>query len=242
MKDQVREVYRTCVSEGSLNLSGARISFGRRLAEELGYPEKVLRDIPESHWNTFAGCGNPWPHVKVKPCWKILDVGCGSGIDAVTASRYLAPGGLVVGIDFVHEMIDACRRLAESLPPYRRCCMYFLEGDGEGLPFRANTFDLVVCNGVFSLFEAKKRALEEIYRVLKNGGTLVVCDLIRLCALPQYFYECGDSWSWCMLGAPSRVEIENLFKDVGFSTVRFSWGRAMDYFGRATVTGVKKSG
>ncbi len=242
LRERIREIYKNCICEGSLNLSGIDIPYGKKLAEEFGYPEDVLRKIPGAYLNSFAGCGNPWSHVRVMPGWKILDIGCGCGIDMAVASGFLNDTGLVIGIDFVFEMVEAGINLVRHFLQDEKEKIFFLNGDGECLPFKERRFDLVVCNGVLSLFQDKAAVLKEIYRVLGDGGTLVVCDLIRLCPLPEYFYEDKSAWAWCMSGALSKTEIQNLFSDVGFSTLKFSWGNTLGYFGRATVLGIKEGG
>lgn len=240
MKARIKDVYTKCAREGSINLSKAQICSGRELANKFGYPMKKLGEVPDSHWRTFAGCGNPWKRIPVRSGWTILDLGCGTGIDTLLASKFIEDEGLVIGVDFVFDMVRSGHKLLKKLRTPGQVNAFFLTGDGEFLPFREQVFDLVVCNGVFSLFRDKKRAVEEIYRVLKKEGIFVSCDLVRLCPLPAYFYEEADSWAWCMAGAPSKVELERLLDGVGFSVSEFSWGQVLCYFARATVVGVKK--
>ncbi len=239
MKSEVKKVYRRCVCEGSVNLSGVNIPAGKELARDFGYPLDKLPGIPEHYWNTFAGCGNPWSSVKVKPGSTILDLGCGAGIDTVVALESTDKESLVIGIDLVFEMVLAGNRLINKLYPDGSERAYFLNGEAERLPFRADTFDLVICNGVLSLVPDKKEAVHDIYRCLKKHGRLVICDLIRLCPLPDYFYENEEAWAWCISGALSKMEVMELFESVGFSTDEFTWGKSFHYVGRATVIASK---
>jgi len=239
MKTQVKKVYRRCVQRGSSNLSGVDIPSGKKLAKEFGYPSDLLKEIPASHWKTFAGCGNPWLHVKMRPKWRVLDLGCGTGIDTAVASKSLDKTGFVVGIDLVFEMVKASSALFNSYLCSERGKVSFLGAEGEYLPFKSHVFDLVVSNGVLSLLPDKRVALEDVYRVLKDGGRVIICDLVRLCPLPEYFYDLGDSWAWCMLGAPTKLELKDLLKNAGFSTIRFTWGKTFHYFATATAIGFK---
>ncbi|MGC2182830.1 MAG: class I SAM-dependent methyltransferase [Terriglobales bacterium] len=81
-------------------------------------------------------------------------------------------------------------------------------GKGEALPFRANTFDLVIATGVFEYFPRPHLAAEQVYDVLKPGGVL----LMSVGAVSPRFVE-DEHWRFMRSGlrsvlAPfSQVEI-----------------------------------
>ena len=99
----------------------------------------------------------------VPPGSKVLDVGCGTG---EMAAR-LAEGGYEAwGVDIAEPMIRyACHRHKSG---------QFRVGDVERIPFDDNSFDAVVCLGVIEYLANDERALSEIRRVLKPGGSAVV--------------------------------------------------------------------
>lgn len=99
-----------------------------------------------------------------------LDIGCGSG---VYTEELLRLGYATTGVDLSGEMIEACRRrfsgLSRVAPP-----LHLLVGDIEHLPFDDASFDLVLCIGVLGYLIDDERAVQELVRVTKPGGHVVV--------------------------------------------------------------------
>lgn len=110
----------------------------------------------------------------VPPASKVLDVGCGTG---EMAARLMRRGYEVWGLDITDAMIRYARERCGS--------DRFRVGDMEHLPFPAHTFDAVVCLGVIEYLDKDERALREIWRVLKPGGTAVVSTPSAIC--PFYY-------------------------------------------------------
>ncbi|MFV8819470.1 class I SAM-dependent methyltransferase [Haliea sp. E17] len=98
----------------------------------------------------------------------LLDLGCGAG---VLTEELLKKGYRTHAVDISMDML----RLAEM-----RCSAFpegeYLLAQGEcfHLPFRDAQFDLVVCLGMFGYFKESDLALQEINRVLRPGGTLIL--------------------------------------------------------------------
>lgn len=94
---------------------------------------------------------------------RVLDIGCGQGIDLV---RYARAGATVTGIDLTPRHAEIARRhLAVS--DLRGTVV---EGDAEALPFADGSFDRVSSNGVLHHTPGIERALREAHRVLRPGG------------------------------------------------------------------------
>jgi ubiquinone/menaquinone biosynthesis C-methylase UbiE len=55
----------------------------------------------------------------------------------------------------------------------------FERGDAADLPFPAEQFDFIVCRAAFKNFARPLAALDEMHRVLNNGGTALIIDLRR---------------------------------------------------------------
>lgn len=55
----------------------------------------------------------------------------------------------------------------------------FRHGDASSMPFEADSFDLIVCQAAFKNFPEPVKALDEMYRVLRAGGTAVIQDMSR---------------------------------------------------------------
>lgn len=111
---------------------------------------------------------------RIAPGDAVLDVGCGTGNLALAASRRLAGTGRMVGID------PAPRQLARARSKARRARLEidFRPGVIEELPFQEGIFDVVTSSLMMHHLPAdlKTRGLNEIHRVLKTGGRLVLAD------------------------------------------------------------------
>jgi SAM-dependent methyltransferase len=95
----------------------------------------------------------------------VLDIGCGDGTAAATAAPFLA-GHRIVGVDWSQ---DALRRAHARLP-------YAVRGEltGGGLPLRTGCADAVLFSEVIEHLVDPDAALDEIRRVLRPGGHLML--------------------------------------------------------------------
>src|SRR6185503_17883039 len=78
---------------------------GRRLTAILGYDEAWLAGVPETAVASFAGTGNPFALGELQPGERVVDVGCGAGIDSLIAANMVGDAGHVVGVDMTPEML-----------------------------------------------------------------------------------------------------------------------------------------
>jgi ubiquinone/menaquinone biosynthesis C-methylase UbiE len=97
----------------------------------------------------------------------ILDVGCGRAIDG---ARLWQKGAQVVGLEPSHVMIA---RAKEHLSR-GNARVALAQGIGENLPFRPNSFDKVMCKGALDHFFSPSKTIEEIARVLKPSGEMII--------------------------------------------------------------------
>jgi arsenite methyltransferase len=181
--DTLREAIQEEYAEVAANpKKGFHFHTGRTLARILQYEEEWLVGIPESSIESFAGTGNPFILGELRPGEKVVDVGCGAGIDILIAAGMVAPAGQVIGVDMSPEMLEKARRAAAEAGWENVAFRY---GYGEELPVEDGWADVVISNGVLNLMADKGAALEEMARVLKPAGRLQVGDILVQKACPR---------------------------------------------------------
>ena len=171
---------------------GFHFHTGRPLARMLEYQEEWLEGIPESCIESFAGTGNPFSLGELSSGERIVDVGCGAGIDSLIAAKKVGPNGRVIGVDMTSSMLKKSRRAAEEAELKN---VQFREGYAEALPVDDGWADVVISNGVLNLMPDKAAALEEMNRVLKPGGRLQIGDILVQKAVPESAKRKIDLWT-----------------------------------------------
>ena len=137
---------------------------GRPLARMLEYADEWLEGIPESSIESFAGTGNPFSLGEIRRGERVVDVGCGAGIDSLIAAKKVGSDGRVIGVDMTPPMLERARHAAKKLGLAN---VEFRKGFAEALPVEDGWADAVISNGVLNLMPDKAAALEEMARVLK---------------------------------------------------------------------------
>ena len=161
----------------------------RHIATFAGYPKKVttadLSKEPEDvarmfdavakgydRTNALLSGGNQvlWRIATVKaltlqPGERVLDVAAGTGTSTKALQR---AGADVVALDFSPGMVAEGRE--------RHPDIEFVEGDAEALPFPTGSFDAVTISFGLRNIQNPQVAIGEMYRVLKPGGRIVICE------------------------------------------------------------------
>ncbi|MCU1684400.1 MAG: class SAM-dependent methyltransferase [Amycolatopsis sp.] len=101
----------------------------------------------------------------------ILEIAPGPGYHAVELAKL--GRFTVTGLDISRTMVDIATEYAKR----SGVTVDFRRGDATNLPFEAGSFDLIVCQAAFKNFVEPVRAINEIHRVLRNGGTAVIQDM-----------------------------------------------------------------
>jgi ubiquinone/menaquinone biosynthesis C-methylase UbiE len=102
---------------------------------------------------------------------RVLDVATGSGLAALLAARLVGPQGRVVGVDLSETMVALARNRAREEGVDNAD---FFAMDAEDLDLPPNSFDAVLCALGLMLFPQPDRALSEMHRVLKLGGSVAL--------------------------------------------------------------------
>jgi SAM-dependent methyltransferase len=172
LRDAIREEYAAVAQEPE---RGFHFHTGRPLAALLGYGDEWLASVPENSIASFAGTGNPFSIAPLNPGERVVDVGCGAGIDSLIASAMVGPSGQVIGVDMTPAMLEKARRSAAEIGATN---VEFRSGYAEALPVEDAWADVVISNGVLNLFPDKLGGLQEMARVLKPGGRLQIGDIL----------------------------------------------------------------
>lgn len=165
---------------------------GRPLARRLGYDSALVDSMPDAAVESFAGVANPFSLRALDPGEKVVDAGSGGGFDCFVAASQAGPGGKVVGIDMLPEMLEKSRKSAAVMGLTQ---VEFREGILEKIPVQDGWADVVISNGVINLCVDKKQVFSEIWRVLRPGGRLQFGDIANGKPVPAGALRDIDLWT-----------------------------------------------
>ncbi len=171
---------------------GFHFHTGRRLTRILGYAEEWLEGIPESSIESFAGTGNPFSIGEISLGERVVDIGCGAGIDSLVAAKKVGSEGRVIGVDMTEAMLDKARRSSKEAGFNQ---VEFRHGHIENLPVLGGWADVVISNGVLNLTPDKKATLREMARVLNPKGRLQIGDILVQKKVPDSAKSKIDLWT-----------------------------------------------
>ncbi len=189
LRDAIRNEYAAVADEPT---RGFHFHTGRPLTRIVGYQPEWLEGISETAVASFAGTGNPFSIGVLQPGERVVDVGCGAGIDSLIAARMVGPDGQVVGVDMTRAMLARARRAAEEGVASN---VEFREGYMEALPVQDGWADVVISNGVLNLTPDKLKALGEMARVLKPTGRVQIGDITIDSPVPEASKQDIDLWT-----------------------------------------------
>jgi len=154
----------------------------------------------------------------------MLEVAPGPGYLAIE----MAKGGAyrVTGLDVSRTMVE----LGHGNAAEAGVQVDFRQGNASAMPFADESFDLLACSAAFKNFSQPHRALAEMYRVLRPGGTALVLDLrkdVPMSEIRRYFRAIGLSTinRWMTLAAfrfmllkraYTRGQLERMLADIPF--------------------------
>jgi demethylmenaquinone methyltransferase/2-methoxy-6-polyprenyl-1,4-benzoquinol methylase len=133
---------------------------------------------PYDAMNTLmtAGLHHRWRERAVElaavgPGSRVIDVATGTGDLAIALARAVAPGGEVVACDFSEQMLARARAKAPELR--------FEWADALSLPYAGDTFDAATVGFGARNFSDLRRGIEEMVRVVRPGGRVVILEITR---------------------------------------------------------------
>ena len=185
-------------------------------SKQIGYSAKELESVPEGA-DLGLGCGNPVALASLEEGETVVDLGSGAGLDCFLAAKRVGEKGFVIGVDMTPEMLDKAR---ENLRKSKHRNVEFRLGEIENLPVADNTADVIISNCVINLSPDKKRVFEEVFRVLKPAGRLMISDIVLLKELPEAVRKSVEAYVGCVAGALMKAKYLELIKQAGFRDVR----------------------
>ena len=179
VRDSVRERYRGVLGQST------------EVAVEL-YSYDELAMVPEGASAVSLGVGNPVRRASLVAGERVIDLGCGAGIDTLLAARLVSPGGRAIGLDTLPEMLEQAEANTREGGVAN---VEWLRGELESIPLPDAGVDVAISNGVLNLSPRKGRAMSEIFRVLRPGGRISLADIVLDEELPPEVMTDPDAWA-----------------------------------------------
>ncbi len=181
--------------------------------------------MPKKMLEMNYGCGSTVNPRDLINNPNILYVGVGGGMEVFQFSYFSRKKHGVIGIDVVDEMIVACKnnlKEAESSNSWFKAeYVDIRKGDALNLPVEDNSIDVAAQNCLFNIFDTEdlKKALREMYRVLKPNGRLVLSDPVTENPMPENLKNNEQLRALCLSGSLPLKEYIKMITDVGFGTI-----------------------
>ncbi len=172
LRQQVRDAYSAAAVQPGENHA---FPVGRAFAESLGYPADLLESLPTVCTDAFAGVSNVSIFAEIPNEARVLDLGCGAGLDTLVSAQRTGPQGGVVGVDFSEPMLQ--RAHCAALQAGSRN-VAFCQASAEELPLVDGSIDVALVNGIFNLNPARTAIFRELARVVAPGGVVYCAELV----------------------------------------------------------------
>jgi arsenite methyltransferase len=184
-------------------------------ATVIGYETSELESVPQASV-LEVGCGAPVKFADLQEGETVVDLGSGAGIDVFLSAKKVGNEGRVIGIDMTDEMLERARRNAKE-GGYTN--IEFRKGDiEERIPIDDNSVDVVISNCVINLTTDKVKAFKEIHRILKNGGRMVISDLVSDGKISRESIDL-EKWSSCIDGTLTKEDYIASIRKAGFQNI-----------------------
>ena len=223
--DAVRKMYTDVARDPG---RGFHFPTGRPACEFEGYSDELLDRIPAEAVASFAGVGCPFRAEVIREGDAVLDVGSGSGTDALIAVHLVGPGGEVIGLDMTRAMRQRLEANARAMGAGN---VRVLDGQAEKIPLPDASVDVVTTNGVLNLVPDKPKAVREIHRVLRPGGRIQVADIVLAQTPSEACRSKPELWAECIVGATKEDDYLGYFRSAGFRDLEVL--DRVDYFARS---------
>ena len=181
--------------------------------------------IPKIMQEMNYGCGSTVHARDLTNNPKILYVGVGGGMELLQFAYFSRQKDGEIGVDVVDEMLDASEKnFAEAEAQnswFNKEFVSLKKGDALNLPVEDNSIDVAAQNCLFNIFKVEelKKAISEMYRVLKPHGKLVMSDPTCEQAMNDSLREDERLRALCLSGSIPIAEYVKMLTDAGFGTI-----------------------
>lgn len=182
-------------------------------------------EIPKRMQEMNYGCGSTVHPRDLVNNPKILYVGVGGGMELLQFSYFSRQISGVIGVDVVEEMLTASQEnfseAEKSNDWFDSSFVDLRNGDALNLPVENNSIDVAAQNCLFNIFKESdiKKAMDEMFRVLKPHGRLVMSDPVCDQAMPENLKDDERLRALCLSGSLPLNEYIKKITDAGFGTV-----------------------
>ncbi len=184
----------------------------------------IMKKIPHEIKNKYYGCGTTIP-MGIEGL-NILDLGSGSGQDCYIASALVGENGYVIGVDMTEEQLEVANKYIDTytdILKYNKANMEFKKGYIECLEelnISNNSIDIVVSNCVVNLSPDKKKVIQGVYNLLKEGGSFYFSDVYCDRRLDESVTNNKVLWGECIAGALYEQDFKRICNKIGFTELR----------------------
>lgn len=181
--------------------------------------------IPKIMQEMNYGCGSTVHARDLTNNPKILYVGVGGGMELLQFAYFSRQKNGVIGVDVVDEMLKASAQNfteAEALNPWFKKDFVRLEkGNALELPVDSNSIDVAAQNCLFNIFKTEelKKAIAEMFRVLKPHGRFVMSDPTCEQPMSDELRENEQLRALCLSGSIPINDYVRMLTDAGFGTI-----------------------
>lgn len=174
IKHEILKKYKK-VSESPKGLF--KFQTGKTALVKFGYDSEWVESLQSKQTHYFCGVGNTIDIAAIEKDAKVLDFGCGAGVDVSYLASKVSDPKNIVGLDISEAMLTKAKQLFPKLT--------FRHSDDSRLPFDDASFDIITANGSINLVPQKDELFAEMFRVLKPIGRLQFADMVLKEQIPQ---------------------------------------------------------